>query len=93
MQPYTLFSKNDFILFFSGIAKAVVAEPVELVGNPLVLGVWVTCGQSVGNTVFVVNALPTGYPCPGRVIHKSTGLNESRLAGKSFMLSCFCSPI
>ena len=43
---------------------------MELVGNPLVLGAWVTCGQSVGSTVFVVNALSIGYPCPGRVIHQ-----------------------
>uniref|UniRef100_UPI001A9A37CF hypothetical protein n=1 Tax=Petroclostridium xylanilyticum TaxID=1792311 RepID=UPI001A9A37CF len=54
-------SKNDI---------AVVTGPVEFVGNPLLLGVWVTCVQSVGNMLFVVNALCTGYPCPGRVIHK-----------------------
>jgi hypothetical protein len=68
---YCIFLKE---LFCCSIEKTAVAGSVELVGNPLVLGVWVTCGQSVGNTVFVVNALSTGYPCPGRVIHKSTDL-------------------
>jgi hypothetical protein len=44
--------------------EAVAAGLVELVGNPLFLGVWVTCGQSVGNMVFVVNNFVHGLSMP-----------------------------
>jgi len=66
---------------------------VEFVGNPPFLKVWVTCVQSVGNMLFVANALCMGYPCPVRVIHKSIGLFllhfTERHGGRSLHLHIF----
>lgn len=58
--------KNVFThaFLFNFISYSTVIVPVKLVGNSLVLGVWVTCDQSVGDKLFIVNALSTYYPWP-----------------------------